>query len=336
MRPMRTAVVGFGSIADTLGEDPRMRKFFRTISHAEALSKHPMYEFGGVLDPRREARERARQYWNVDHVCVELNELLAEYDPEILVMTCPPEARLAILSECKSLKGVLLEKPLGFQATEIEEWARKKAIPVQVNYWRRAVPEFHGKGREQLLSRLGTAQAAFGVYGNGLQNNGSHLIDMARMLFGGVRAVQALDTGRSAECSCVRSDFDIGFCLSFESNLKMLVLPLSFAQYREVGLDIWGTDSRVSINQESLSIQIFPKVANRGLEQVREIASDKPENVHPEVGDVLDQMYENLYQAVSANTALLSPIESAVRTEAIISAIEKSARSERIEIVVES
>jgi predicted dehydrogenase len=334
MRPFRSAIVGFGSIADTLATDKKMQAHFRSISHAQAISEHPMFEFGAVLDPSGEARARATRTWGVNHLCATTKELLDKYDPEILVMTSPPTTRFEIIRSCRNLKGVFLEKPLGSDASAMDDWARTLNIPIQVNYWRRAVPDFIALAKTALVERIGRIQAAFGVYGNGLQNNGSHLIDFSRMLLGEVTSVRTTDKAKTVTRVGFLDDINVGFNLGFDGDLVMTAMPLDFAKYREVGIDIWGTNGRLAINQESLTMQFFPRVANRGLENEKEIASDQAELVRPKVSNVLDEMYENLYQAVVNKTPLLSSIESACRTEAIISAIEISARSGSTKITV--
>ena len=42
---------------------------------------------------------------------------------------------------------------------------------------------------------IGKIQSAFGLYGNGLNNNGTHLIDWSRMFLGEVNWVQAIANG---------------------------------------------------------------------------------------------------------------------------------------------
>mgnify|MGYP001412936739 CR=1 FL=1 len=57
-------------------------------------------------------------------------------------------------------------------------------LPVLVNYWRRADRLFQALAAGGLTEHVGSPQAVFGLYGNGLVNNGGHLIDFLRMLLG--------------------------------------------------------------------------------------------------------------------------------------------------------
>ena len=337
MRPLRTAIAGFGSIADTLSADQKMRNHFKYISHAEVLSDHPAFDWGAVLDPSAEARNRATQNWGIGFCYESPYDLAKEYDPEILVITAPPESRLEIVEACPNIKGILIEKPLGNVDDDGKALAaigEKRGIPIQVNYWRRAVPDFIRLSEYDLRKRVGKPQAIFGLYGNGLRNNGSHIIDFARFLFGEVASVRALGTPGKITKDGFPDDVNVGFYMKLINNLFITIMPLNFTEYREVGIDIWGTKGRLTICQESLLLQYFPKQLNRGLEDEYEISSDLPTVVQPDTMNSLKNMYDNFVEVITEKTTLVSSIQSALVTERVISAIHDSAHSGHIEIEV--
>jgi len=333
-RPLRTAIVGFGAIADTLGDDQKMRRYFGAASHAEVLKSLSMFDVGAVLDPREEPRRRASLHWGVPNVFSTNTDFLEGYDPEVLVMTSPPGQRFELLKRCDNLKGVFLEKPLGDEASEIFRWSNERGIPVQVNYWRRAVAEFLFGQPKFVLREAGDIQAVFGIYGNGLRNNGSHLIDLARMLLGEVVSAHSLASPDFKRMPKLAGDSDIGFSLTFSTGIQMAVLPVNFDHYREVAIDIWGSKARVSVTQESLVVQSSPRMPNRGLENEHEIASDNYHSIQPSVRNSLSKLYENLFGAMSNGEPLLSGIASASATERVVDAVIKSAISDAKEISV--
>lgn len=333
-RPLRTAIVGFGAIADTLGDDQKMRKYFGAASHVEVLKSLPMFDLGAVLDPREEPRRRASLHWGVPNVFSTNADFLEGYDPEVLVITSPPGQRFELLSLCRNLKGVFLEKPLGDEAFEIFRWSKERGIPVQVNYWRRAVPEFLLGQPKFLLREAGDIQAVFGIYGSGLRNNGSHLIDLARMLLGEVVYARSLGSPDFKKSHKLAGDFDIGFSLKFSTGSLMTALPVNFDHYREVAIDIWGSKARVSVAQESLVVQSSPRMPNRGLQDEHEIASDDYHSIQPSVWNSLSKLYENFFGAMSNGEPLLSGIASACATERVVDAVIKSVTSDAKEISV--
>lgn len=325
-RRLRTVVVGFGQVADTLGDDARMRQYFRDASHAEVLAKHPTFDWDAVIDPSEDALRRAREKWGIEHTATDLRGLGEGYAPDVAVIAAPPSMRLAVIEAFPSLSGLLVEKPLGHTVGEARRFAEAceaRGLAVQVHFWRRGVAGFQDLASGGLRKRVGAAQGAFAIYGRGLFNNGSHLVDFIRMLLGEVveaRALAAADHDVD-----LPNDFDIPFALRLENGLLVTALPVKFAHYREVALDIWGTTGRLSLMQESLSVMRFPVVENRGLEDAFELASDKPESVDLPVADAYRTMYDNVAAAVTDGAALVSSAGSALQTMEVLDAICLSA-----------
>ena len=64
---------------------------------------------------------------------------------------------------------------------------------VQVNLLRRADECFRELAAGRMVELIGRLQAAQGLYGNGLINNGTHMVDLVRMLFGEVEEAKAVN-----------------------------------------------------------------------------------------------------------------------------------------------
>ena len=221
-----------------------------------------------------------------------------------------------------NLRAVLVEKPLGATAREAQAFVdacKMRGIAVQVNYWRRAVPAFRALAADGLAEAVGEVQAVFGLYGNGLMNNGSHLIDFLRMLCGEIDTVAA-QRAAQASPSSVPGDRNVACLLRLANGANAALSPVDFTAWREVGLDIWGRRGRLSIMQESLAITRFPRVENRGLENEWEIDSGGGMMSTVEVGTSLQAMYDNL-AAATAGEALLSPAAEALQSEIHVQAI---------------
>lgn len=325
---LRTVVVGFGQIAAGLVQDARMARWFRYATHAQVLCEHPAFDWRGVADPTAAARESARAWIGIPAVASVAE--LAPCEPEVAVITAPPAARLDILEALPTLRAVLVEKPLSVGDDAGERFlaaCAERDILVQVNFWRRADPLYRALGEGGLARRVGDLQTAFATYGNGLFNNGGHMVDFVRMLLGEVAAVQATGPIGPAH-GPFAADLHVPFTLILEGGRSVAVSPLDFRAYREVGLDVWGTRGRLSLYQEGLGIFHYPLTENRGLENAREIASDAPTSLTPTVGDALWAMYDNLAAAIRQRVPLWSGGESARRTEATLEAVVQSARND--------
>ena len=327
---LRTIVVGFGEIAQGLCGDARMAKFFTYATHAQVLRDHPGFQWLGVVDPSDDARKAARDDWNIAHVSEDLSEVARVVEPEVAIIATPPGTRAEIVQQLPSLKAVLVEKPLGHGGEEgraFVDFCRKKNVHVQANYWRRGDELYQQLAQGGLAERIGRPQAAFATYGNGLFNNGSHLVDFIRMLLGEVTTVQALGHPRPAEGAPLESDVQAAFALTLAGGAIVTVLPLDYGHYREVGLDIWGEEGRLALYQESLGVFHYPLADNRGLENEKEISSDNPQVLESTVANALYRLYDNLAETVAGTAEPWSPGDQAVHTELILESVLNSAES---------
>jgi predicted dehydrogenase len=335
-RAYRTVVVGFGAVADTLGDDPKMAQYFAHASHAQALADHPAFAWDAVVDPDPGARQRAASRWGIGHLAPSAKELPNDCRPEIAIITTPPGDRLAIIDALPSLRAVMVEKPLSLELADASEFATqcsRRGLVVQVNFWRRGNEDLQTLAGSGLWESIGDPQSAFGLYGNGLFNNGSHLVDLVRMLMGEVASVQA--TGPVMPQGPLVGDVALAFSLALQNGGTVALHPLDFSHYREVGLDIWGTSGRLTAFQESLDVEIFPLADHRGLLGEREIATDRPETFGGKHSFGLRRLYDNLIAALEGSAPLLSPLEEAMTNQHVLHAVLHSAAGGGKRVAVE-
>jgi predicted dehydrogenase len=330
---LRTAVIGFGKIARGYARDAAMARYYRYATHAQVLAEHPQFEWVAVVDPSREARDSARTDWSVAQVgsdVAALGSAAAEID--VAVLATPPADRLAILDQLPNLRAVLVEKPLGLTLEDARRFldaCARRRLPVQVNLWRRADEGFRALADGQLHDLVGQPQAIVGYYGNGLKNNGIHLVDFVRMLFGEIDTVGCLGARAGIATGPIADDSSPAFALTLSGGLPVSMLPLDFRHFREVGLDVWGECGRLSVLNEGLTIVHYPSRENRGMTGEREVVADAPRYLGSTVGDALFRMYDNLAAAISGGEPLWSGGDSALRTATVIEAVEVAVRERR-------
>jgi predicted dehydrogenase len=328
--PLRTIVVGFGQIARGLETDAKMATYFKYATHAQVLQDHPGFDWLGVVDPSKSAQTIAHNKWSIPHVAGELADIVKIVEPEVIVISAPPASRVALIESCPNLKAVFVEKPLSLGDQESDALINacfKKGVNLQVNFWRRGDTLFQKLSAGKLSELVGIPSAVFATYGNGLRNNGSHMIDFIRMLLGEIKSVQANTIALPLGNAPLSGDIQLSFSLTLKSGTVVAVQPVDFNNYREVGLDIWGSIGRLTIMQEGLSIRYYPVAENRALEDEYEINSDKGVQLENTVSTALYNLYENLYTATVGDLALASSGDSALRTEKIIDAILSSSKN---------
>jgi len=331
--PLKTLLIGFGGIAHGLAADDRMAKWFPVATHIQALEQNPNFQLIGIVDPDPHARAIAVSDWETE--AFETVQAAAALDPDVIVFATPPGKRTDALATFPSIKGVVVEKPLGGDdGRHLIKTCDARDFPVQVNYWRRGDATLQALATGDLKNRIGAFQAGHALYGNGLANNGSHLVDMIRMLLGEPIWVQALGDAKSVHQSPITDDVHVSFALRFDDGTCVSAHPVDFTKYREVSLDLWGTQGRLSFMQETLDIRHFDTAPNRGLNDAFEIASDAGTLLSSTVTSALPNLYENLSAAINGKAALLSTGQSALRTETIIVHIKLSANQdgERLDV----
>jgi predicted dehydrogenase len=323
-----TVVVGLGKVGAGYAEDPRTARYYPYSTHAQVLADHPAFTWEATVDVSEEALRKVQSRWPVRQAVRSVHELPSSCQPGVVVLSTPPHARLEIVEQFPALRAVLVEKPLGRTPAEGQQFldhCKRRGIQVQVNLWRRADETFRSLAAGRLVELVGRAQAVFGMYCNGLLNNGTHLIDFVRMLFGEIRSVRAHPVTVRQE-GPIPGDVNVSFSLQLASGLVVSVQPLRSGQYRENGLDIWGEHGRLSIVQEGLGLLLHPRREHRALQGEHEVASDEPQRLPSTVGDAFYHLYSNLAAAVHEGVPLWSPGESALRTACAVDAVLASAQ----------
>lgn len=326
----RTALVGLGRMGATYADDPMTRRHYRYASHAEVLAEHPAFAWEAAVDTDSAKLDKAKARWGFAHGAASMAELYARYQPEVLVLATPPTAYASVVAACPGLKAVLCEKPLGANLAEARAFldlCNQCGILVQVNLWRRCDQLYRRLAAGELTALLGKPQAISGIYGNGLINNGSHLIDFCRMLFGEIAGVRAMGTALRAGELPLTGDFDVACALHFTNGATAVLQAVDFRHYREVGLDIWGETGRLELLSEGLTNRLSGQAPHRALTGTAELALDAAQMLPSTVDEALYQVYDSLAAALHGKGSLWSPGASALQTALVIDAIERAVKA---------
>ena len=326
-----TVLCGFGSVAAGISHDKHMARFIKYQTHAQVLRDHPDFDWQAVVDPDLQAQVAAREEWGVPIVVGTPQELPQGFHPHIAVLTTPPEPRVSLLHALPSLSGIVVEKPLGNTLEEARvfvDLCKERGVVVQVNLFRRSEETCRGLADGKLDDYVGTTQGATVIYGNGLLNNGIHMIDLVRMLLGEIIAVRAVGPQQTIDAPSVKGDVNIACVLTLSNGAPVTMYPIDFHHYREVAIDIWGERGRLEIYQEGLFMRYSPLRPHRALEDTTEVAIDEPTDIQTKTGVAFYSLYENFAAAMKGKGELHSPLDSALRSETVADAVFRSARAE--------
>jgi len=172
---MRAAVVGAGSIGARL-DDPETAE---PLTHAGGY-KAAGFDLVAFADCNEQARAQAARWGCAFYR--DLDEMMRVRRPDVLSFAVPTSERPALLQQVLEYRPrvVVAEKPLAPSSAEgaqIVAAYRNAGVPLIVNYTRRFTP---------LWQRMRGADAMCGMirYAKGVRHNGTHAIDLCRMLFG--------------------------------------------------------------------------------------------------------------------------------------------------------
>lgn len=326
-------LVGFGKIAADYSRDKKMAKYIKYASHIQVLTKHPKFNILSVIDPSEEALYKAKINWGIQETYKNIDDLKNPEKYDVAILAIPPLNRFNTIKKLTNLKGLIIEKPLAEdleEAYKIIQLCNQKNIVVQVNYTRRFDREML-KIKQNMEKNFGNIQAAFGVYGNGLNNNGSHLIDWAIMFLGEVSWVKSISKKEFFNKSS-NADKNISFILGFKSGVELMAQPINFKNYRENYLDIWGTKGRISFIQEGLYCSISNLQEHRFAENEFEIKNDKQSIKIMDQSFSLYNLYEDLLQSLSSSKKTSSDITNALTVLKIVKSIENSFLKHNIKV----
>ena len=178
--------------------------------------------------------------------------MLSECQPELISFAVPAAVRPNLMLQAlafESVRAVIAEKPLATspqEARALVEAYRQRGVPLIVNYSRRFVPIW-----QELAGRL--AMSATIKYAKGIAHNGSHAIDLCRMLFGECLSVRAL----SRKHDFWPDDPTVTAHLAFEGCPDVLLQAMDERCFTLFEVDIVGPDWRVVVDQDGRRVREY-------------------------------------------------------------------------------
>ncbi len=290
MEAFNVALIGCGRIGLSYEGDAKTRKFIKFITHAQIIKEHPAYRLFVAIDPKTTHQTQAKRY-GFEHVYATIDDCDKKNEIDVLVIATPSDLRFTIMQNFPHVKAIICEKPLALsfeEITKIEQFCKAHHIVLHVNFWRRYDAAMQQLRDGELVARIGQLQQGFALYGGGLMNNGVHVIDIIDMLFGPICSMIKVVDG-------MKDNPHLNIDLPNDKSIYLA--PINFEHYREIYIDLWGTNGRLVIGHEGLDVFCYPKVEHRALENHYEIGLDLVQRYTTGASAAL----YNLYEAVHAD-----------------------------------
>lgn len=262
---LRAAVIGAGLIGAQLDE-PGVSE---PLTHAGGYQAAG-FDLVAIADSAQTARDRAKR-WDCA-VCVDLDEVMHHSRPDVLSLAVPTAQRAALLEQALAYRprAVIAEKPLASSSAEGERIVRSyrdAAVPLVVNYSRRFVP---------LWQRLrgGEAMSATIRYGKGLRHNGTHAIDLCRMLFGECTGEKPL----ARKHDHWNDDPTVSAFLSFERCPEVFLQALDERCFTLFEVDVISATSRIIVDCDGRRLRRFELRDGVGIPPGKRLVESAPQD----------------------------------------------------------
>jgi predicted dehydrogenase len=252
MNRLRAAVVGAGGIGSRLDAPGTAMP----LTHAGGF-RAAGFELAALVDiaadlPAEAARWDCKAYADFD-------AMMTAQKPDLVSLCVSAPARLELLRAALAFrpKAVIAEKPLTTDSSDahaIGEAYKAAGVPLIVNYTRRFVPAF------QRLAGM-TAMTGTIRYAKGVRHNGTHAIDLCRMLFG-----ECLDaTALSRKTDFWPNDPTVSAFLRFERCPEIFLQALDERCFTLFEPDIVTSHERIVIDQDGRRLRRWQVTDHVGI-----------------------------------------------------------------------
>lgn len=203
------AVVGLGQIG--MGYDYAEIETGRVLTHASAFQQHPGFKLIAGVSPDPDHRRRFQSRYALP-AYTSVDDLYRGLQPDVVGLAVPTDLHLEVMTRilAHNPRAIICEKPLEESWARVEQIAeicRKSDCSVLVNYFRRFEPGVLEIKRNLEDGSWGNPLSGNVWYSRGLNNNASHLIDLACFLFGDISDIRVIRAGRSVLKNDIEPDF---------------------------------------------------------------------------------------------------------------------------------
>lgn len=260
--PLRAALIGCGRIGagcSGIGQS-------RLQSHAAAYTACEGTKLVAACDPDEKVLACMNEKWGIERLYRDAQDMIQSEDPEVVSICTPAASHLSLMREVVapgSLKRVLLEKPVAStpeEAAEIGMLAKANNVTVAVNYARRYAPVYQAVAKAFQEGQYGDIQHIQVVYTKGIVNNGSHVLDLLRFLFGDPDGFAVVNV-----ISPVAEDPEVSFRVVYQDRFEAWISCVDSSQYNVFDMDVFGTRGRLRFTDLGHKSSVY------NVEDVREI-----------------------------------------------------------------
>lgn len=187
MNPIRVAILGCGLIGSRWDMPGEAAAGGPSLTHAAAFSRQADARIVAFCDADAGKAREAASHWDRGQAFGDARALFDAVPVDLAVVATHSTVRREVIHQALAagVRTLVIEKPLATTLAEARQVARDLAAHgavALVNYGRHWDPALAEVRQRIAAGALGRVQRLVGLYGKGLANNGSHMIDLVGLL----------------------------------------------------------------------------------------------------------------------------------------------------------
>jgi predicted dehydrogenase len=315
LNKLKSVVVGLGQVGQGYDYDSLDNSVI--LTHAKALSVHNGFELVAGIDTNLDQRKRFEKKFSKPAFSC-FKKLKENYKPDVFSIATPLPTHFSIFNEALMLhpKAIICEKPVAEnlnEALQMIDAVETSNCAVTVNYFRRFNPAIIKLKEKIENADFGEIYKITAWYTKGIQENGSHFIDLFHFLLGQAKSFEILKTGRRWNNCDPEPDLLIHF-----DDTDVYIFAGREECYYMGGFELIGTKGMVHyVDGQPIKMcfsqddPVYPDYKNLGKKT--EIKNPSEKNIW--------YTYDNLAEFFKNGTALQSTLRTATSTLKIVEKI---------------
>lgn len=297
-------IIGAGRIGCGF-DSPRSRQI---LTHAHAILANPRVKLVALSDKNVGRGKREAKRWKTKFYST-MEMAYRSERPDIIVIATPDATHAKMLERAAKLgpKLIICEKPISARARQIKT-IQKHNIPIIVNLSRRFDPSMTKLRATLQRGRYGKVLSATGIYTKGLFHNGSHMLDLARFLFGEMKSCVAHFHKRDWD-----GEPSLGGVAVFESCPEFHLQLADARAFAIFELDIITEKKRIRITDEGRVIRSQDVVADPLYKGFKILSRESAKKT--KLDEALTELYRHAVSVLGGKEKPRVPLDEALKTQ---------------------
>jgi len=233
------------------------------MTHAGSYYYNPKTDLVALCDIDKTKLKRYGKKYSVSKLFDNPNSLFKNCNLDCVSICTHAESHLKIIQSAANngIKAIFLEKPISNSlqnANEIIKICKKNKIILLIDHQRRFDP-FFSSLQSFIKNEMGKIQMINVIYGGGIVNTGTHIIDLLRYFFGNIDFV---DASLSQNLSSNPLDPNIDAKIVFKNKIVCFLHALDISNFGFLEMQVYGEKSVLRINLTNNEI-VYHKISKK-------------------------------------------------------------------------